>query len=323
MPGPRPPEPSPCPATGAQPGPGPGCPWRTRPRRCRSPPPACPPGAYPLRVSTAAPVRVSLPDAGVDAPVVARGTVAGTGAFDLPADAGTVAWFRDGPPPGGAGSAVLAAHVDYGGRLGAFAGLVALEPGAEVEVGYDDGTTARFEVVDRRSYAKSSLPRRPALPPRGGAEPRPRHLWRGLRPGHPLLRGQRGGDGRPGPGLAGRPLAAPGQHAWTRRQRQRHDGGADPGLSRCRARVPDLGCRPPGRGGGPEPRRSRSSPAASVVGPVVVVVVPWVTVGMGGGRVVWAAATGSRRRVTRTEPARPTRASSAVLRAEWTRGHCR
>ena len=117
-----------------------------------------PAGAFPLRVSTAAPVRVSLPEAGIDAPVVARGTEAGTGAFDLPPDPTTVAWYRDGPRPGAAGSAVLAAHVDYGGRLGAFAGLLGLEPGAAVEVGYDDGTTARFEVVDRRSYAKSSLP---------------------------------------------------------------------------------------------------------------------------------------------------------------------
>lgn len=120
-------------------------------------PAGLPAGAFALRVSGAAPVRVSVPGSGVDAPVEARGTAA-DGALDLPPDAGIVAWYRDGPSPGAAGSAVLAAHVDYGGRLGVFAPLLGVEVGALVDVAYDDGTAARFEVVDRRSYAKSSLP---------------------------------------------------------------------------------------------------------------------------------------------------------------------
>lgn len=121
-------------------------------------PAGLPAGAFALRVSSAAPVRVSVPGSGVDAPVEARGTVAASGALDLPPDAGVVAWYRDGPRPGAAGSAVLAAHVDYGGRLGVFAPLLGVEAGAVVDVTYDDGTGARFEVVDRRSYAKASLP---------------------------------------------------------------------------------------------------------------------------------------------------------------------
>jgi sortase (surface protein transpeptidase) len=53
---------------------------------------------------------------------------------------------------------VLAAHVDYDGRRGAFFRLRELEPGATVSVAYDDGSTRTFTVSTRRSYDKDALP---------------------------------------------------------------------------------------------------------------------------------------------------------------------
>ncbi len=54
---------------------------------------------------------------------------------------------------------MLAAHVDLAGPgRGLFYDLGDLEPGDEVEVGYDDGTTARFLVTARAIYEKTELP---------------------------------------------------------------------------------------------------------------------------------------------------------------------
>lgn len=68
-------------------------------------------------------------------------------------------WYRYGPAPGEAGSAVLSAHVDHW-RDGpeVFFRLADLHPGATVDVTFDDGATRRFATVDRRRYRKDRLP---------------------------------------------------------------------------------------------------------------------------------------------------------------------
>lgn len=106
-----------------------------------------------------APVHLRVADLGVDAPVTAVGVANdGSGELDVPADADAVAWYQAGPSPGRSGSAVLAGHVDYNGAEGVFFRLGELGPGAEVTVGYDDGSEARFTVVDRKQYTKADLP---------------------------------------------------------------------------------------------------------------------------------------------------------------------
>jgi hypothetical protein len=72
-----------------------------------------------------------------------------------------VAWYRDGGAPGLRGSTVLAAHVDYAGRAGAFYRLGAARPGQVVEVALSDGARARYRVVSLHRYRKAALP--PAL----------------------------------------------------------------------------------------------------------------------------------------------------------------
>jgi LPXTG-site transpeptidase (sortase) family protein len=111
------------------------------------------PGAAPSRPL---PVAVTIPSIGVEAPVVPVGV--DDGEMDIPRTAGEVAWYRYGPAPGEQGSAVLAAHVAWERRPGAFRDLVRLEPDAVIRVTYDDGTVRSFRVVALASYDKRSLP---------------------------------------------------------------------------------------------------------------------------------------------------------------------
>ena len=104
----------------------------------------------------AAPVRLRLPGLGIDAPVAAVGY--DRGEMEIPARADTVGWYRYGPAPGSSGSAVLAAHVAWGGRPGAFADLRLVQMGTIVEVDFSDGATRRFRVEALASYDKQGLP---------------------------------------------------------------------------------------------------------------------------------------------------------------------
>jgi hypothetical protein len=103
------------------------------------------------------PVNVRIAALGVDAQIIAVGT-APDGQLDVPPDGSTVVWYRVGSVPGAAGSAVLAAHVDYAGRPGAFYALDRLAAGDAIRVDFDDGSTATFEVEDRTQYRKQALP---------------------------------------------------------------------------------------------------------------------------------------------------------------------
>jgi hypothetical protein len=104
----------------------------------------------------AAPVRLRLPDLGIDAPIAAVGY--DRGEMEIPARADTVGWYRYGAAPGSPGSAVLAAHVAWGGQAGVFADLRLVEVGAVVEVDFSDGATRRFRVAALASYDKQGLP---------------------------------------------------------------------------------------------------------------------------------------------------------------------
>lgn len=104
-----------------------------------------------------APRHLRVPDIGVDGDVDAIG-VGPDGQLAVPAAAGGLSWYRYGPSPGDAGSAVVAGHVDYNGAEGVFWRLDELPVGSRLEVGYDDGTTRGFTVTARKQYPKSGLP---------------------------------------------------------------------------------------------------------------------------------------------------------------------
>lgn len=103
------------------------------------------------------PSRVRIDALGIDAPIVALG-VAPSGEMEVPENAETVAWYAYGPSPGQAGSAVLAAHVDYDGRPGVFFRLTRLRAGDAVVVEFVDSHAQTFVVEERASISKKALP---------------------------------------------------------------------------------------------------------------------------------------------------------------------
>lgn len=102
------------------------------------------------------PVAVRIADIGLDAPILSVG-VDEENQFAVPA-ADTVGWYEHSSTPGSAGSSVLAAHVDYGGRAGAFFNLANLELGETLEVEMADGSVLRYRVTDNVLYDKQELP---------------------------------------------------------------------------------------------------------------------------------------------------------------------
>jgi hypothetical protein len=103
------------------------------------------------------PTAVRIPALGVTSDVMELG-LRRDGSMEVPPGAYPVGWYDRSPTPGQLGPAVLAAHVDWAGRPGAFAGLDELLPGDTVEVDRADGSTAVF-VVDRvEEHAKADFP---------------------------------------------------------------------------------------------------------------------------------------------------------------------
>lgn len=119
-----------------------------------APSPSEPAPAAPL---VGVPTGLAIPSLEVLAPVVPVG-LEDDGAMEVPgaSDAG---WYRYGVAPGNlAGSAVIAAHVDYDDRPGVFLELARLELGAEVAVSDEHGQLHRYVVSERFQVDKELLP---------------------------------------------------------------------------------------------------------------------------------------------------------------------
>lgn len=115
------------------------------------------PAANAAAMDGSPPLRVSIPRLRVDNELVAL-TLLGDGTMEVPDDASTVGWFTGAPTPGSIGPAVLAGHVNWKGRSGAFAGLATLVPGDEVRVERLDGSVAVFAVTTSGRYPKDRFP---------------------------------------------------------------------------------------------------------------------------------------------------------------------
>lgn len=126
-----------------------------------APPPVTTPTSAPTTTTTTTPPlvpdRLRIPGIGVDARVVPVG-LNPDGTMEVP-EASDVGWYELGVRPGGPqGSAVLAAHVDYGGRRGAFYDLRSLQLGTEIVVTGPDGAPLRYVVNERLQVDKDELP---------------------------------------------------------------------------------------------------------------------------------------------------------------------
>ncbi|MFD9500092.1 class F sortase [Streptomyces sp. NPDC060035] len=133
----------------ATPAPAPPVPSRTAP--------AALPAVDPLPPSD--PIRLRIPDAGVDAPM-ARLALDAAGALQPPPDDNPflAGWYADGTVPGSVGTAVTAGHVDTRVGPGVFNRLGSVRRGAAIEIIRADLRTAVFTVYAVESYDKKSFP---------------------------------------------------------------------------------------------------------------------------------------------------------------------
>lgn len=117
------------------------------------------PGATAAGVPASRPVRVGIPDLGVDAPLVDL-TLDSRGRLGVPdpAERNLAGWYRDGVAPGSPGTAVVVAHVDTPTGPAAFAGLDSLAPGATVDVRRADRTVAAFRIYAIEEFEKRDFP---------------------------------------------------------------------------------------------------------------------------------------------------------------------
>lgn len=117
----------------------------------------------------AAPLRVRVPSAGIDAALAGIG-LDGDGALVPPGDVDTAGWFDQGPGPGEPGPAVLAGHVDSTGGPAVFFRLRDVRAGDAVLVTRADGSTVRFTVTRVARYAKTAFPTAEVYAPTPDAE---------------------------------------------------------------------------------------------------------------------------------------------------------
>ncbi len=75
-----------------------------------------------------------------------------------PSLAEVVAWYRLGPRPGEPGNAVLAGHVDWYGKSGAFSDLNQIAPGDMVEVSDAGGHVYSYMVRQKLIYDAADAP---------------------------------------------------------------------------------------------------------------------------------------------------------------------
>jgi len=104
------------------------------------------------------PVRVSVPDAGIDVGIEPVGVLE-NGEMELPADTSIAGWYEYGPDPSSeTGATILAAHVDslvYG--LGPFSRLRDLAAGAPVRVTSADGAVHDYAIQSIARVAKEEI----------------------------------------------------------------------------------------------------------------------------------------------------------------------
>lgn len=129
--------------------------------------------APPVRASAAVaptgPVRLAAPRLWDGAVQLQPLGLDAAGALAVPATAGALGWWADGPRPGADGAAVVVGHGDLDGRPGVFGRLAQARVGTLVSV--TTGTeVVRFRVVSVRRYAKTAFPTDVVYRPSASAE---------------------------------------------------------------------------------------------------------------------------------------------------------
>ncbi|MFN8535673.1 MAG: class F sortase [Dehalococcoidia bacterium] len=103
------------------------------------------------------PVRLRMPRIGVDTPVKEVGLDT-AGELVVPTTGEYAVWYGGSPPPGLTGNAILAGHVDWGGKIAVFFRLKELGPGDQIETVAADGALRRFVVTSNTAYEPAKAP---------------------------------------------------------------------------------------------------------------------------------------------------------------------
>lgn len=106
-------------------------------------------------IRPAPPVRISIPTAGVRAPV--EGVRAHRGALRVPS-IGRAGWYEDGPRPGEPGRAVIIGHLDTHEGPGLFARVPSVRPGTRIAVTDARGGVHRYTAVGGAQVRKDRFP---------------------------------------------------------------------------------------------------------------------------------------------------------------------
>jgi sortase (surface protein transpeptidase) len=104
-----------------------------------------------------APTGVRIPTLGVDAPMIEL-ELQEDRSLEVPEDAHVTGWWTGGSAPGERGPAVVVGHVDSYEGPGVFLRLAELEPGDEVTIDRQDGTSVTYAVQRAEWHRKDVFP---------------------------------------------------------------------------------------------------------------------------------------------------------------------
>lgn len=114
-----------------------------------------PPSA--LAMAPSSPVRIEIPSIAVLSDLMHLG-LRDDGTLEVPPEGFPAGWYAGSPTPGELGPAIIAGHVDWGGAPGVFFDLRDLQPGADVIIAREDGSTAVFRISSVQQYPKDEFP---------------------------------------------------------------------------------------------------------------------------------------------------------------------
>ncbi|MFE7801416.1 class F sortase [Nocardia sp. NPDC057440] len=120
----------------------------------------------PAALPESLPVELHIPAIAVDGPLSELGLNPDR-TVELPTDFQVAGWYRNGPPPGDMGSAVILGHVDSYTGPAVFYRLSSLRPGDQVDVTRADRSVAHFLVQEVATYLKSEFPTHEVYDSRG------------------------------------------------------------------------------------------------------------------------------------------------------------
>lgn len=108
--------------------------------------------------SRSTPSRIVIPKINLDTTFVQPLGLMPDKTVSVPESYTQVGWYSGGVSPGEVGPTVILGHVDSFEGPAVFYKLSKLEPGDEVQIAREDGTTAIFEVINTERYSQDAFP---------------------------------------------------------------------------------------------------------------------------------------------------------------------